>query len=71
MTTTTPIPDSLTDFDDEITTPKSIPYCQSHNHPNLSLTQNKITFYMTHFAAHQEFTDLGEPTNNSLVSAVD
>ena len=28
------------------------------------------SFYMTHFAAHQEFTDLGEPTNNSLVSAV-
>ena len=28
------------------------------------------SFYMDYFAAHREFTDLGEPTDNSLVEAV-
>ncbi|MGH2412878.1 MAG: hypothetical protein ACRDEA_04115 [Microcystaceae cyanobacterium] len=28
------------------------------------------SFYMAHFADYQEFTDLGQPTNNSLVEAV-
>ncbi len=28
------------------------------------------SFYMDYFAAHREFTDLGEPTENSLIEAV-